>query len=141
MVLLMNFLSCKSSNKNWSTIPNNLQNLAWRKLCNINLHISISIVSSPSIKPTNDSDSHKSSKVKQASMYNSAQQINLSSSYICLVLVVQSIFIKPIINSCFEIYMITEVSCSCSGGEELSFFRHQMGSVHFYVWSPIVLRH
>jgi len=53
MVLLMDFLGGEPSNKDRGSVPNNLDNFTWGQFGNVDFHISISIVSGPTIQPTN----------------------------------------------------------------------------------------
>lgn len=50
------------------------------------------------------------------------------------------IFLKPIIDVDFEINMISEIAWPGGGGEELCFFRDEMGAIHFNIGSSVVLR-
>lgn len=55
-------------------------------------------------------------------------------------LVVNSIFIEPVVDGCFKINMISEVAWPCGSGEELGLFGHQVGTIHLNVGSSVVLR-
>lgn len=70
MILLMNLLSSKSSHKNWSTIPDNLDDLARWEFRDVNFHICISIISCPSIQPADDSNRVESDKVEHTCVYD-----------------------------------------------------------------------
>jgi len=110
MSFLMNFLSCQSSNEYWNTVPDDLKDLSRRNLWNIDFKIGVSVVSSPSVESSNDSDCVKSCEISQGSIVYSTQHVNLSSSDVSLLFIMHSILIEPIIESYFEINMISEVS-------------------------------
>ena len=124
VVFLVHFMGSKSSYKYWSSIPYNLQNLSRRKFWYLYLHISISIISSPSVESSNESNSIKSCKVDQTCIDSSIQNIDLSSTNISLMFVIDSVLIKPVIDCWDKINVISEVSWPRSCGEELSFLGH-----------------
>ena len=63
----------------------------------------------------------------------------MGSSNIGLMLIVEAIFFEPVIDVDFEVDVVTEVSGSTGGGEELCFFWYEMGSIKFFVGPCIIL--
>jgi len=63
----------------------------------------------------------------------------LGSADIGFVLVVNPVLIKPVIDGCCEINMVSEVSWPGACGEELGFLWHQVGAIHFHIGSLVVL--
>ena len=138
MLLLMDLSFCQPSHKNWSSIPHNLKHLSRWQLRNITLHISISMISSPSIQSTHNPNNKHPGKIEPSPKQHSTECIHLSSSDIGLMFIMNPILIEPIINLSFKINMVAKVSWSGRCGEELSFFRHQVGPIEFDVGSTIV---
>jgi len=99
VLLLVDFLSCQSSDKDWSSIPNNLHDLSGRNLGNVDFEISISIVSSPSIQSSNDGHSIESAKVGNTCIIQCAEHVDLSSTNVGLMFVVDSVLVEPVIKS------------------------------------------
>lgn len=56
-IFLLNLFLGKSSNEDWDTVPDDLHDFGGWEFSNINFHIGISIVSLPSIKSSNNSES------------------------------------------------------------------------------------
>lgn len=129
----------ESSDENWDTIPDDLHDFSWWELSNIDFHISISIVSLPSVKSSNNSESIDSSEGQETSIVDSSQSIDLSSLDFGFVLVVDSVFIEPVINIDLEVKMVTEISWSGRSSEKLWFFINLMGSRELLVNSSAVL--
>lgn len=110
VVLLMDFLSGKSPHKDRRTIPDNLKHLSRRKPRDINLHIGIPIIASPTMKPSNKPNRIKPSKIKQTPIDNRIEQINLRPADISLMFVIDAILVKPVIDCSRKVDVITEVS-------------------------------
>lgn len=138
MIFLMNLLSSEPSNKNWSPIPNNLQNLSWWKFRNLNFHIGISIISCPAIESADKANSVEPCKIDKASVDSGIEYVYLSSTNISLVLIKNSILIKPIVNRRDKVNVISKVPWPGGSGEKLGLLGHQVSATHFHIGSTIV---
>jgi hypothetical protein len=118
---LVDFRSSQSSDKNGSSIPHNLEDFSWRNFGDINLEIGISVIPSPSIEPANESEGIETSQVGHTGIEEGAEHVYLGSSDIRLVLVVDSVFLEPIVDVGFEVDVVTEVSGPGRGHEEAVF--------------------
>jgi hypothetical protein len=110
---LLNFLSSKSSDEDWSTIPYDLEHFSWRDLGNIDFEIGISIVSSPAVQPADDGHNVKPSEVSNGCVVDSIQHVDLSPSDISLVFVVYSVLVEPVVEVSLEIDVVSEVTRPC----------------------------
>ena len=54
-------------------------------------------------------------------------------------LIVNSVFIEPVIDGGFEINVIAEVAGTSRGGEELRLFGDGVSAIHFFIGAGIVL--
>lgn len=73
VVFLVDFLSSKSSDEDWSAVPDNLENLSRRETGNVDFHVGIPVVSSPAVEPADDSDCVESGEIEEAAVYNSVE--------------------------------------------------------------------
>jgi len=139
VLLLVNFLGCQSSDKDRGSIPNNLHDLSWRNLRNIDFEISISIISSPSIQSSNDGYSIESAKVGDTCKIQCAKHVDLSSTNVGLVLVVYSVLVEPVIKCWFEINMVSEISRTSWGHKEMWFIRNGVSAIELFACSFVVV--
>lgn len=124
MILLVNLSLSEPSDEDWCSIPDNLQNLGWWEFRNIDFHVCIPVVSSPSIHSADDSNDIELRKVQPSSEEDCTESIHLRSANISFMFIMNPILIEPVINRGFEIDVIPEIARSRCSGEELSFFRH-----------------
>lgn len=138
LIFILNLLGSKSSNEDGCSVPDDLQYFSRWDFGDIDFKIGISIISCPSIESADDSDDVESCQVGHGSVVDCAQHVDLSPSDIGLVLIVDSIFIEPVIESGFEVDVISEVSGSCGGDKELCFIRDGVIVIEFLGGSLIV---
>ena len=122
-IFLLNFSVGKSSNEDWLTVPDDLHNLTWWQFRDIHFHVCIFIVSLPAVQSSDDTDSVGSSKGKETSIVDGGEDVELGSSDIGFVLIVNSVFVKPVIDLNLEVDVVTKVSWTSRGDEELWLIR------------------
>lgn len=137
-MLLLDLFCGESSDKNGCAVPDNLDNLGRWQFRNIDFHISVPIISGPSSQSTNGSNGIKPGEVQHTSIVNSTQGIKLGSSDFSLMLIIYSVFIEPVVNGRLEIDMVTEVTGSGGGHEELSLVGNRMEPVQLLVRSFVI---
>jgi hypothetical protein len=133
----------KSSDEDELSIPRGLEDLSWRKLRDVELFVRVSDVSD-SCNHLMVDDSHKSLDSDcEEGEDESLHHVNLSSSdlIVLVLLIPDSIFIKPIINFSFHIKMLSEIAWSRRGKPEFWFFIGEDVSNHLLVLSIIVFLH
>ncbi len=67
-VFLFDLFSRQSSYKDWGSVPDNLDDFGWRQWWDIDFHVSISIVSGPSVHSSNGTNGIKSSEIQHTSV-------------------------------------------------------------------------
>ena len=135
----MYLLSSQSSNENWSSIPYNLQDLSGRNFRNIDFKISISIVPCPSVKSANDGYYIESCKISNSGIVDGIEHVNLSSTYVGFMLIVDSVLIKPVIEISLKINMISKISWSCGCNKKLRLIRNGVIVIQLFRGTLIVL--
>lgn len=139
LIFLFDFLLGESSNEDWSTIPNDLNDLRRREFWNINLHVSVSIVSRPSVQSSNRTDGVQSRKIQHPCIVHGTYGVKLSSSDVSFSLVMDSVLIEPVVDGWLEINMITEVSWTGTGDKELSLIWNRMEPIQLFIGPFIIL--
>ena len=104
----------------------------------VDFEIGISIISCPSVESADECDCIESCQVGHGGVVDCTQHVDLSPSDVSLVLIVDSIFIEPVIESGFEVDVISEVSGSCGGDKELCFIRDGVIVIEFLGGALIV---
>jgi hypothetical protein len=67
---LFELLLGESPDKNWRSVPDNLEHLGWRQLRNIDFHVCVSVVSGPAIQPSHEADGIESGEVQHTCIVN-----------------------------------------------------------------------
>lgn len=98
------------TNEAGDTIPDNLQDFSWRDFGDINFEIGVTVVSGPSIESADAGDGVESAEVGQTGIVEGTEHVNLGSSDVGFLFVVDSVFVKPVVESSFEVDVISEVS-------------------------------
>merc|ERR1712159_177043 len=138
-VFLLDFSSSQSSDENGGTVPDNLHNLTRGKVTDFHLHISILIVSLPSIQSADEAHDEKSGQADETSVVNGTDHIKLSSSHVMITFIVGSVFFEPVVKVDLEVNMVTKVSWSGGSIEVNGLFGDKMTLVGFDIGSFIVL--
>lgn len=138
---MLYFLLSQSSNKNWFSIPDYLHHFTRRQVTNINFHISVSIISFPSGKNSNDGKGSQSHHRHQATSSQSIDHVYLSSSDISVshLLIMDSIFVKPIIYLHLHVNVVSKIRRSCGSDKEFGLSHDLMSANHFLIDSSLVL--
>ena len=126
---LVDLGSGESSDENGSSIPDDLKDFSGRNFRNINFEISISVIPSPSIESAYDSEGVESAHISHTCVEEGTEHVYLGSSDIGLVLVMDSVFIEPIVDVSLEVDMITEVSWPGGSHKEAVFIRNGVVNV------------
>mmetsp|Transcript_48292 Transcript_48292/g.67076 ORF Transcript_48292/g.67076 Transcript_48292/m.67076 type:complete len:209 (-) Transcript_48292:31-657(-) len=140
LVLLLDFGGSQSSDEDRGTVPDDLHNLTGRKLTNFHLHISILVVSLPTVQSANNTHSVQSGNTDQTSIVNGRQQVELSSSDIVLTFVVGSVLLEPVVEGDLEVKMVTKVTRSGAGNEIVGSLRDEVALICLLIGSVIILR-
>jgi hypothetical protein len=74
-VFLLDFTVGKSSNEDGLTVPDNLHNFTGRKFRDVHLHVSIFIVSLPTVESSDNSDSVASSEGEETSIVDGGENV------------------------------------------------------------------
>jgi hypothetical protein len=138
-VFLLNFLSSKPSNEDRSSVPDDLKNLSWGDFRDIDLKISVTIVSGPSIESADDSNCIESGKVGHGCVIDCAQHVDLGPSDIGLVLIVHSVLVEPVVKVGLEVDVISEVAGTGGGDKELGFVGHGVVVIQLLGGALIIL--
>lgn len=128
-MLLLDLFSCESSDKDWSSVPDDLDDFSRWEFRNIDLHVSVSVVSGPSGQSSDGSNGVESCKVQHTSIVDGTESIQLSSSDFGLVFVMYSVLVEPVIEGRLEIDVITEVSRPGRCDKEVGFIGYRVESV------------
>lgn len=88
----------KSSDEDGSSVPNNLNCFGRWQFRDINFHIGISIVSGPTVHSADGTDGVQSGKVEHTCVVDCTEGIQLGSTDIRFVLVMDSVLVKPVVN-------------------------------------------
>ena len=118
---LVDFGRSQSSDENGSSVPDDLENFSWGDFRNINLEVGISVIPGPSIEPADDSEGVESAHIGHTSVEEGAEHVYLGSSDVGLVLVVDSVFVEPVVDVGLEVDMVTEISGPSGSHEEAVF--------------------
>lgn len=113
VLFLVDFLSSQSSNEDWCSVPNNLKDFSWRNLRDLDFEIGVTIVTGPSVKSSNDCNCVKAAEVGKSCIVDGAEHVDLGSTDVSLMFVVDPVLIEPVIDVGFEIDVISEVAGSC----------------------------
>ena len=98
LVFLLDFFSSESSDKDGSSIPDNLNNLSRREIRNVDFHVSVPVIPGPSSQSSNGCNGIESGEVEHTSIVDSTEGIKLRSLDLCFMFVVYSILIEPVID-------------------------------------------
>lgn len=134
----MHFTLSQSSNEDWGTVPDDLKDFTRRKFRDLDFHIGVAIIPSPAIKTANGPNYEQSGEVHHTTEVHGGESIDLSSPDVCFVLVIDPVFVKPVVDGGCEVNMVAEVAWAGRGGEELGFFGHLMGPIHFFIGPGVV---
>ena len=113
--------------------------LTWRNLSDIELVISIPIVSSPPIQPANHTHDVQPHIAQHSTVEKSIQEIELGPLNISLPLAVVSILLEEVIDVCLEVDVVSEVAWSRRSHVELLLVRNRVGALQLLVGSVVVL--
>jgi len=118
-MLLFDFLVSETSDEDRLSVPHNLNDFARRQGTDVNLKISVAIVSLPAGHSVDYSESEQTSQRGHGSPAKSIKQIDLGSTNINVLFVVHAIFIKPVVDIHLEIDVVAEIARSGRSCEEL----------------------
>lgn len=121
VLLLVHLCSGQSSDENGSAVPDNLEDLSWRNFGNIDFEIGISVVASPPVEPADDGESVETTHVCESGVEDCAEHVDLGSSNVGFVLVVDSVLVEPVVDVGLEVDVVSEVSGSGRGDKEAVF--------------------
>jgi hypothetical protein len=136
---LVDFGSCQSSDEDGGTVPNNLEDFSGRNFGNIDLKIGISVIPGPSVESADDSESVETAHIGHTGIEEGAEHVYLSSSDVGLVLVVDSVFVEPVVDVSFEVDVVSEVSGSGGSHEKAVLIRDGVVVVKFLAGPLVVL--
>jgi hypothetical protein len=139
VVLLVNLGSGQSSDENRGTVPDNLEHFSGREVGDVDFHVGVPVVPLPSVEPADDTDGVEPGEVHEGSVINGTESIDLGPSNFSLVLVVDSVFIEPVVDGGLEVDMVSEIAWSGRCYKELCFIWDAVGAIQLDVGSSIVL--
>jgi hypothetical protein len=112
VVFLVDFLSSESSDKDRGSVPDDLKNLSGRDFGDIDFEIGIPVVPGPAVEPADDCDCVETAKVGHGGIVDCTEHVDLGASDIGFVLIVDPVFVKPVIDGSLEIDVVSEVAGS-----------------------------
>lgn len=103
-------MGSQSSNKDWSSVPYDLEDFPWWNFRNINFKIGVSIIPSPPIESADDGHNVEPSEIGKSSVVYCIEHIDLSPTYVGFVLIMDSVLVEPVVKVGLEVDMVSEIS-------------------------------
>lgn len=87
---MLDFSLSQSTDEDWNTVPDNLEDFSWWQLRNITFQIGISIVSLPAVESTNNGYGVEPGKAQKCAVVDGTEGIQMSSPDLCFVFIMYS---------------------------------------------------
>ncbi len=118
-MFLLHLFSCQSSDEDRSSVPDDLDNLGRWEFRDVDFHVRIPVVPGPPGESSNGGNGVEPGEVQHTGIVDGTEGVKLCSSDVGLVFVVDSVFLEPVVDGGLEVDVVTEVSWSGTGHEEL----------------------